>query len=138
LYPLLAPSFEFSLIYALPPGFTAAYFCRGRDGLPENIFWIERLGLGNGRDGNSHAGDSNGQLRALPRRRVRRKPLKPFFIHTREVRFLKKNDSRTHDSFEGSACGFEDGRHILQALSGLLLDRIPDNLSGYRIVRSRA
>jgi hypothetical protein len=51
---------------------------------------------------------------------------------------LKQDDSDTRDPFEGSACGFEDGRYILQALSGLLLDRIPNNLPGYRIVRPRA
>jgi hypothetical protein len=31
---------------------------------------IERLGLGNGRDRDSHAGDSNGEFRTLPCRRV--------------------------------------------------------------------
>jgi hypothetical protein len=75
---------------------------------------------------------------ALPRRRVRRKPLDPLFIHSGEVCFLKKDDSDTRDPFEGSACGFEDGRDILQALSGLFLDRIPNNLAGYWIVRPRA
>ena len=75
---------------------------------------------------------------ALPRRRVRRKPLGPLFIHSGEVCFLKKDDSDTRDPFEGSACGFEDGRDILQALSGLFLDRIPNNLGGYWIVRPRA
>ena len=74
----------------------------------------------------------------MPRRRVRRKPLDPLFIHAGEVCFLKKDDSGTRDPVERSACGFEDGRYILQALSGLLLDRIPNNLPGYRIVRPRA
>jgi hypothetical protein len=74
----------------------------------------------------------------LARGRVRRKPLEPLFIHSGEVCFLKKDDGDTQDSFEGSACGFEDGRHILQTLSGLFLDRIADNLPGYRILRARA
>jgi hypothetical protein len=64
--------------------------------------------------------------------------LDPLFIHSGEVCFLKKDDSDTRDPFEGSACDFEDGRHILQALSGLLLDRIPNNLPGYWIVGPRA
>src|ERR1700675_3610582 len=84
------------------------------------------LGLGNGRYGYLHAGDSNGQLRALACRRVRRKPLNPLFIHSGEVCFLKQDDSGTHDPFKGSTCGLEDGRDILQALSGLLLDRVPN------------
>jgi hypothetical protein len=99
---------------------------------------IERLGFGNSRDGHSHAGDSNRELRTLPCRRVRWKPLNPLFIHSCEVCFLKKDDSGTYDPFKGSACGFEDGRHILQALPGLLLDRVPNNLPGYRVVRPNA
>jgi hypothetical protein len=99
---------------------------------------LERLGFGDGRDGHSQAGDSNGELRTLPCWRVRWKPLNPLFIHSREVCFLKKDDSGTHDPFKGSACGFEDGRHILQALSGLFLDRFPNNLSGYWVVRPSA
>ena len=70
--------------------------------------------------------------------RVRRKPLNPLFIHSGEICLLKKDDGGTHDPFEGSACGVEDGRDIHQALSGLLLDRVPYNLPGYWIVRSRA
>src|SRR5580700_7388653 len=99
---------------------------------------IERLGLGNGRDGHSHAGDSNGALRTLPRRRVRRKPLNPLFIHCGEVCFLKKDDSVTHDPFQGSACSLEDGKHILQTLSSLLLNRVPNNLPAYWVMRASA
>jgi hypothetical protein len=100
---------------------------------------IERLGgFGNGRDGHSHAGDSHGELRTLPRRWVRWKPLYPLFIHSGEVCFLKKDDSGTHNPFDGSAGGFEDGRHILQALSGLFLNRFPNNLPGYGVVRPSA
>jgi hypothetical protein len=74
----------------------------------------------------------------LPRGRLGWKPLNPLFIHPGEVCFLKKDDRDTHDPFKGSACGLEDGRNILQALSGLFLDRIPNNLPGYGIVRPRA
>ena len=95
------------------------------------------LGLRNRRDRYSHARDSNRQLRALPRRRVCRKPLNPLFIHSGEVCFLKKDDRGTHDPFERSACGFQDGRHVLQTLSGLLLDRIPNNPPRQWIVRPR-
>ena len=102
-------------------------------GLPGQVRSIEGLGLGNGRDGYSHARDSNGQLRALPRRRVRRKPLDPLFIHSGEVRLLKKNDRGTGDPIEGSARGFEDGGHILQALPGLLLDCVPNILPDVRL-----
>jgi hypothetical protein len=94
----------------------------------------EGSGLGIGRDGHSHAGDSDRELRALPRGRVRRKPLHPLFIHSGEVCFLKKNDSGADDPFEGSACRFEDRRYILQTLSGLFLDRIPKDLPAYWIV----
>src|SRR6202044_126676 len=104
----------------------------------ETIVATKSLGLAYGSNGHFHAGDSNRMLRALPRWRVRRKPLNPLFIHSGEVCFLKKDDSGTHDPFEGSARGFQDGRDILQALSGLLLDRIPDDLPGYWIVRPRA
>ena len=101
-------------------------------------FSIQTLGFGDGRDGHSHAGDSNGELRALPCRRVGRKPPHPLFIHSGKVCFLKKNDSGTHNSFERSACGFEDGRYIFEALSGLLLDGIPNNRPGYRVLRPSA
>jgi hypothetical protein len=96
---------------------------------------LEDSGLGNGRDGDSQAGDSNGQLRTLPSRRVHRKPLQPLFIHSGEVAFLKKDHGGTHDSIKGSACGFENGRYILKALPGLFLDRIPNDFPGYGIVR---
>ena len=74
----------------------------------------------------------------MPRRRIYRKPLNPLFIHSGEVRLLENDDCGTDNPFERSTCGFEDGRHILQALSGLLLNGIPNNLSGYGIVRPRA
>ena len=74
----------------------------------------------------------------MPRRRIRRKPLYPFLIHSGEVAFLKKDHSGTHDAVERAACGLEDSGHILQALPSLLLDRVPNNLPGYWIVRPRA
>jgi len=100
--------------------------------------WVERLGLGNGCDRHSQAGDPNGELRTLPCRRIGWKPFNPLFIHSGEVCFLKKDDGGADDPFKGSACGFEDGRHILQALSGLLLNRVPNDLAGYWVVGASA
>jgi len=95
------------------------------------------LCFGNSSYRDFHAGDTNGQLRALPRRWILRKPIHPLFIHSGEICFLKQDDGGTHDSFEGGTRSFEDGRHVLQALPGLLLDRIPNNLPGDWVVRSR-
>ena len=62
--------------------------------------------------------------------RIGRKPLDPLFIHPGEVCLFKKDNGGAHDTIERSTRCLEDGRHILEALPGLLLDRIPDDLSG--------
>lgn len=99
----------------------------------EKMPWESVLGFGNGCDRHSHAGDSNGQHSYIVAQEGCREALDPLFIHSREVGFLKKNYHSTHNPFEGGACGFENGRHILQALSGLLLICIPDDLPGHRL-----
>jgi hypothetical protein len=96
------------------------------------------LHLGYGGDGHFHARDSDGELCALAGRRVRWKPLDPLFIHSGKVRFFENDDRGAYDAIERSACGVEDGRYVFQTLSSLLLDRIANDLAGYRIVRPRA
>jgi len=67
-----------------------------------------------------------------------RKPFDPFFIHSRKVGFFKKDNGGTHNALERTACSLEYGGHVLRTLYRLLLNRVPDNLSGGWIVRTNA
>ena len=95
-------------------------------------------GLGNYCDGDFQSGDSDGEFRSLPCRRVLRKPFNPLFIHSGEVAFFKNNDGGAYDAIKGRPRCLEDGRYVPQTLPGLLLDCFAHDLSGYRVLRPRA
>jgi hypothetical protein len=65
-------------------------------------------------------------------------PLDPLLVHACEVGFFVEDDGGADDTFEGGACGLKDGGDVLQALAGLLLDGVSDELAGGGIVRAGA
>jgi hypothetical protein len=65
-------------------------------------------------------------------------PLDPLLVHACEVGFFVEDDGGADDTFEGGACGLKDGGDVLQALAGLLLDGVSDELASGGIVRAGA
>ena len=95
---------------------------------------IEGSGFGDGGYGDFHAGDADGEFGALACWWVDGEPLDPFFVHPGEVGLFENDEGGADDSFDGGACGLEDGGDVLQALAGLLLDGVSGEFAGGRIV----
>ena len=75
----------------------------------------------------------NRKLRALSRRRVRRKPAAPLFVHPSGLGLVSENEGRLRDVVHRAPGGPQNRLDVAKALPSLFLNRLPDDVSGHRI-----